>query len=218
MNDVRKISAIAQILSICAVALSPNFPAGAAMLACAADDLKVKIRVKCDTCMIGTVSGLNMMKLTPQFHLLVEKIDAVQPGDDLAVDILKLIAESYGMTHVAYLGLQLPVAEQRLPLGYVTYPKSWIERYVSKEYVKADPVVAASLKSILPTDWSSIKLKSKSQIQIFGEAKEFGIGTQGITFPIRGRGGGNYPPPIFGHGFCGFRPGCRGLSERGLRP
>jgi hypothetical protein len=130
-----------------------------------------------------------MMKLTPQFHLLVEKIDAVQPGDDLAVDILKLIAESYGMTHVAYLGLQLPVAEQRLPLGYVTYPKSWIERYVSKEYVKADPVVAASLKSILPTDWSSIKLKSKSQIQIFGEAKEFGIGTQGITFPIRGRGG-----------------------------
>jgi hypothetical protein len=29
---------------------------------------------------------------------------------------------------------------------------------------------------------------------------------------------GNYPPPIFGHGFCGFRPGCRGLSERGLRP
>jgi hypothetical protein len=55
MNDVRKISAIAQILSICAVALSPNFPAGAAMLACAADDLKVKIRVKCDTCMIGTV-------------------------------------------------------------------------------------------------------------------------------------------------------------------
>ena len=28
----------------------------------------------------------------------------------------------------------------------------------------------------------------------------------------------NYPPPIFGHGFCGFRPGCRGLSERGLRP
>jgi hypothetical protein len=39
--------------------------------------------------------------------------------------------------------------------------------------------------------------------------------------PVFLKGGqqlGNYPPPIFGHGFCGFRPGCRGLSERGLRP
>jgi hypothetical protein len=29
---------------------------------------------------------------------------------------------------------------------------------------------------------------------------------------------GNYPPPFLWGGFCGFRPVCRGLSGRGLRP
>jgi hypothetical protein len=33
----------------------------------------------------------------------------------------------------------------------------------------------------------------------------------------KGEIGRNYPPPL-GRGFYGFRPGCRGLSGRGLRP
>lgn len=93
------------------------------------------------------------------------------------------------MSHVAYLGVQLPIADKKLPLGYVTYPQSWRERYVDKDYVTIDPVVEVALRSILPTDWATINLDTKSQKQIFGEAKEFGIGTQGLTFPIRGRGG-----------------------------
>ena len=54
-----------------------------------------------------------------------------------------------------------------------------------------------------------------------------------LGYPVAVAGGrviGNYPLPFFraqilrnyfqilGRGFCGFRPGCRGLSGMGLRP
>ncbi len=115
---------------------------------------------------------------------MVEKIASVNPDDDVTEEILRLIAESYGMSHVAYLGLQLPMKEQKLPLVQVTYPESWVDRYVEQEqgYVKVDPVINTAMKSLLPTDWASLKSESKLVKQLFGEAREFGVGTQGLTF------------------------------------
>ena len=125
----------------------------------------------------------------PPYHQVVEKIASVNPDDDVTEEILRLIAESYGMSHVAYLGLHLPMKEQKLPLVQVTYPESWVDRYVEKGYVKVDPVINTAMKSLLPTDWASLKSESKLVKQLFGEAREFGVGAQGLTFPIRGAHG-----------------------------
>lgn len=129
------------------------------------------------------------MSRVPPYHLVVEKIASVNPDDDVTEEILRLIAELYGMSHVAYLGLQLPMKEQKLPLVQVTYPASWVDRYVEKGYVKVDPVINTAMKSLLPTDWASLKSESKLVKQLFGEAKEFGVGAQGLTFSIRGAHG-----------------------------
>ena len=129
------------------------------------------------------------MSRVPPYHQVVEKIASVNPDDDVTEEILRLIAESYGMSHVAYLGLHLPMKEQKLPLVQVTYPESWVDRYVEKGYVKVDPVINTAMKSLLPTDWASLKSESKLVKQLFGEAREFGVGAQGLTFPIRGAHG-----------------------------
>jgi DNA-binding CsgD family transcriptional regulator len=129
------------------------------------------------------------MSRVPPYHLMVEKIASLNPDDVLTETVLKLIAESYGMSHVAYLGLQLPMKEEKLPLVQVTYPESWVDRYVEQGYINVDPVISTALKSLFPTDWSSLKSESKLVKKLFGEAKEFGVGTQGLTFPIRGASG-----------------------------
>jgi DNA-binding CsgD family transcriptional regulator len=41
----------------------------------------------------------------------------------------------------------------------------------------------------LPTDWATFPQQRKRIRDLFGEAREFGIGAQGMTFPIRGRTG-----------------------------
>ena len=129
------------------------------------------------------------MSRVPPYQSVVEKIASVNPDDEVTEKILKLIAESYGMSHVAYLGLQLPMNERKLPLVQVTYPKEWVDRYFECGYEKVDPVIAKAVRSLLPIDWADIEFESKLVKQLFGEAKEFGVGAQGLTFPIRGATG-----------------------------
>jgi DNA-binding CsgD family transcriptional regulator len=129
------------------------------------------------------------MRSKLEFQDLVEKIRLINPRDDQPEAVLRVIAESYGMSHVAYLGLQFPGATQKVPFGHVTYPQAWVDRYTEQGYVKIDPVIAAALKSVLPINWGDVGLNRKDVRKLFGEAKEFGIGTQGLTFPIRGYAG-----------------------------
>jgi DNA-binding CsgD family transcriptional regulator len=129
------------------------------------------------------------MPVDRRFHALVESIEHAEINDFSEQAVLKLIADTYGLSHIAYLGLCLPRATQYEPLVCVTYPKSWIAHYKARNYVQHDPVIHQSLTSVLPTDWASFPLHAKKIRALFGEAKEFGIGAQGMTFPIRGRAG-----------------------------
>lgn len=38
----------------------------------------------------------------------------------------------------------------------------------------------------MPVDWGSVRTSSKKTINFFGEARDFGVANQGLTFPIRG--------------------------------
>ena len=68
----------------------------------------------------------------------------------------------------------------------MTYPRQWIERYFAMNYLKLDPVVYVSARTLLPVDWHLLPQKEKKIIKFFGEAKEHGVGPNGLTFNIRG--------------------------------
>lgn len=129
------------------------------------------------------------MPVSESFCRTIEEIESFQSSGRDTTQALKFVASSYGLSHVAYLGLQLPKLTRNGPLVCVTYPDSWVAHYRAQRYVKDDPAVHQSLQSILPTNWSECPQHAKRIRQIFGEAKEFGIGANGMTFPIRGRGG-----------------------------
>jgi DNA-binding CsgD family transcriptional regulator len=127
------------------------------------------------------------MTASPEFHAIVERIEAFIPGKDSPEAILALIAEAYRMSHAAYLGLDLRVGATRHSIFHATYPKSWIDRYVEQNYVEGDPTVATTLKSTLPIDWSELPSTDKEIRRFLHEARDFGIGSRGISVPIRGR-------------------------------
>jgi DNA-binding CsgD family transcriptional regulator len=102
--------------------------------------------------------------------------------------LLKGVADAYGLSHAAYLRLHLPRAAPNEPIVCMTYPESSAARDWARTYAQCDPVIHQSLASVFPTDWASFPLSAEKVRVLFGEAREFGLGAHGITFPIQGRG------------------------------
>lgn len=101
-------------------------------------------------------------------------------------EILRSLCEQFELTHIAYLGVNLPLMAETKTYIVATYSPDWIRRYEALDYVSIDPVVQTGMRGILPFDWADSIRADKKVVQLFGEAREHGVGTKGLTFPIRG--------------------------------
>jgi len=96
-------------------------------------------------------------------------------------------ARQYGLTNITYLGINIPVVGlEHGVYATTTYSHDWQARYASKDYLRIDPVIQRGLRRIIPLDWSEVDRSPRPVAQFFGEAQEFGVGLQGLTFPMRG--------------------------------
>jgi len=114
----------------------------------------------------------------------------LQLEDDLTDKTLDgfidFIRTHYGLANVAYL---CPTFRGRTiadPFAKMTYGEEWIRRYKDQNYTFIDPVVNLGARSILPLDWGRLPREDKKVSRLFGEAKEMGVGNQGLTIPVRG--------------------------------
>jgi DNA-binding CsgD family transcriptional regulator len=115
----------------------------------------------------------------------MEGLTRVEDGSSL----LLAATEQYGLKHISYLGLNIRRTNRRTPLYSATYSESWCRHYEHANYLDIDPVIVMGLTGLLPIDWSTFDLSDPKRKRFFGEAREFGVGRQGLTFPVRGRGG-----------------------------
>lgn len=126
--------------------------------------------------------------LDASFLDTVEELNTMNASGDVHRSLLR-IAERYGLKNVAYLAHALPGRSHKDPLIAVTYSTEWIKRYFDLRYMKHDPVVSLGLSSMMPIDWGEIGAPNPTVQRLFGEARDFGVGRHGMTFPIRGRFG-----------------------------
>ncbi len=131
------------------------------------------------------MAATNVMK---NMSALQEYFDNLTP-DIKNHEVLLSIRKKLSLTNVAYLGLHLPPLTKAKPFIDVTYSNQWVDHYIASDYFKTDPILKIAFKSILPTDWGTIDRKSPEIKRFFEEAKESGVGSQGITIPIRGAHG-----------------------------
>lgn len=119
------------------------------------------------------------------FELSVGEVDSVQSMDELRLFISRLL-ERYGLRHAVYLAVTLPNHIDPNPVLVSTYPEQWAQRYIEQDYLVIDPVISAAATSLLPFDWSELNHRGIRVKQMFNESQEFGIGQQGLGFPVRG--------------------------------
>ena len=122
------------------------------------------------------------------FFDLVQSIDQVRTKEDGSVALQGLVKE-YGLSHATYLGVNIPSLTERSLYYVSTYSDQWCDHYVKSDYVKIDPVIKSGLSGILPLDWRDLESKTPPLKGFFGEAKEHGVGANGLSFPIRGAHG-----------------------------
>lgn len=104
-------------------------------------------------------------------------------------DFMKMLCEIYGLKHTAYITVDKRSIASRKPKFLVTYPVEWQEEYRRSFAETKDPVIQAGLSELLPFDWRTLTQRHPHADALFGIAREFGVGRQGLTIPIRGDDG-----------------------------
>lgn len=69
--------------------------------------------------------------------------------------------------------------------GYANYPDAWKRYYAEQGLQRIDPTLWRSVRSIAPVDWERFA-DDAGFGAVFGPSRDFGIGTQGLTVPVRG--------------------------------
>jgi DNA-binding CsgD family transcriptional regulator len=112
-------------------------------------------------------------------------VDEISTAEQLHA-FIRQILKAYELKNGVYYLPGMTGEVEVKPFYYLTYPEPWFQRYVEADYLTIDPVVPAGFGGLLPIDWSTLERRAPRVKQMFGESLEFGIGRQGLTFPIRG--------------------------------
>lgn len=125
------------------------------------------------------------MEFADTYSELTATVDEISTLDDLEEFVRKIVS-AYELKHAVYYMPGVPGQAEIKPVAVITYPPEWVKRYFDADYLSVDPCVSEGFANLLPLDWSNYDKRSPRVKQLFGESTEFGIGRQGMTFPIRG--------------------------------
>jgi len=97
------------------------------------------------------------------------------------VAFLNRICHVYGLDYATYASI-MPDGQI---IGYTNYPEAWVKYYIDHEFHTIDPVIQTAAKSIVPVNWRAIG-DNYSDSLVFQKAREYGIGSAGLSIPVRG--------------------------------
>jgi len=126
-----------------------------------------------------SVSGTNSVDSSALDVLAFSQEAGAVAGDPVA--FLDRICAVYGLDFATYASM-LP--DGRI-IGYTNYPEAWVKYYVEHEFQNIDPVIQTAAKSIVPVNWRTIGDNYRDSV-VFQKAREYGIGSAGLSIPVRG--------------------------------
>jgi DNA-binding CsgD family transcriptional regulator len=112
-------------------------------------------------------------------------IEEASAMDDTLIKLRDLLE----VDHIVYHSSKLGVSPSVEPYIRLTYPASWIKRYLERNYVDVDPVLREGFHRTLPFDWSDLKIESREAAALLLDAVEHGVGPHGMSIPLRSKQG-----------------------------
>jgi LuxR family transcriptional regulator, quorum-sensing system regulator CinR len=91
--------------------------------------------------------------------------------------------------HVVYHSSKMGASPSADPYIRLTYPDSWVKRYLQMGYIDIDPVIREGFLRTLPFEWSELKVQHEAEVLFMMDALAHGVGPHGVSIPVRSRQG-----------------------------
>jgi DNA-binding CsgD family transcriptional regulator len=124
----------------------------------------------------------------PDEQRLLEAYAIIEDMPEMEATITKL-RDLLNVDHVVYHSSKLGASPSVDPYIRLTYPASWIKRYLQMGYVDIDPVVREGFLRTLPFDWSELKIQSAAEASFLADALAHGVGPRGFSIPVQSKHG-----------------------------
>jgi DNA-binding CsgD family transcriptional regulator len=138
----------------------------------------------------GKTHRLDEAMATGESHeeRLLEAYAIIDHTPDMEATITKL-RDLLRVDHLVYHSSKLGASPSVDPYIRLTYPASWVKRYLQMGYVDIDPVLREGFLRILPFDWSELKIKSAAEQSLMADALAHGVGPHGFSIPVQSKHG-----------------------------
>lgn len=124
------------------------------------------------------------MKTRVNLNRILEDLDATSGLDELQ-SVIEALRDAFDVDHMVYHWVD-SAGDQ---YGCGTYSDEWVERYLSQNYLRIDPVIIGCFQRFHPVDWKRLDWSGKASRKFLADALEYGVGNQGYSIPIRGPNG-----------------------------
>ena len=121
------------------------------------------------------IEAFSIVEQTPEIEAVVRKL-----RDLLHVDHI--------IYHSSRLGAS-PSDPQQGPYIRLTYPATWIMRYLQMGYGEIDPVLREAFRRTIPFEWSELSIESDAEASFLADAAAHGVGPHGFSVPVLSKRG-----------------------------
>jgi DNA-binding CsgD family transcriptional regulator len=135
--------------------------------------------------LINLVTLIQRSLRTLTYPLPLFDLSAQIAGPDPLQRDLEALCAALGFDYAAYAGVS--TLDKSLH-AVVTYPVAWKQHYLAHNLHLQDPTLRYAIRSHAPVQWSRL-CGDVGFDPVFSQARDFGIGTTGLTIPVRGRFG-----------------------------
>ncbi len=129
-----------------------------------------------------------MVSDIPNDKMLIEAFSIIENAPDTQVAVSK-IRDLLKVDHVVYHTSKFGASPSADPYIRLTYPASWIKRYLQMGYADVDPVVREGFFRTAPFNWNELTINGAAETAFFYDASAHGVGPQGFSIPVHSKHG-----------------------------
>ena len=127
----------------------------------------------------------------PDEKTLVEAFSIVEDTPEIE-EVIRKLRDLLRVDHIVYHSSKLgasPSDPQRGPYIRLTYPATWIMRYLQMGYGDIDPVLREAFRRTIPFEWSQLTIESEAEASFLADAAAHGVGPHGFSIPVLSKRG-----------------------------
>jgi LuxR family transcriptional regulator, quorum-sensing system regulator CinR len=119
---------------------------------------------------------------------LSEAYSIIDNTPEMDATIAKL-RDLLNVSHLVYHSSKLGASPSADPYIRLTYPDSWIKRYLQMGYIDIDPVIREGFLHTLPFEWKELKIQTAAEMAFLRDALAHDVGPHGYSIPVRSKNG-----------------------------